>query len=463
MGPVRLAEAIASAEPGVGEAALAAVPLAHGGMLADRRGHGADRGRGPAPGGGCGGGARARCSTGRCRPRWKTGTCRPTWSRARARRCGRSPGARMRRADAAGGAGRRRGGRAELRRRRGPGAARARPRRRRCGGRRCGRRRRARRAPLCATHRRRRSKRQRGGGRGGVPARGAHHRAGKVEPPPAPGDRGGARRWPRRPRRRPRTPSRCSTAWPAAGTPQIARCWTSCSGGRRRRCAIAPSSSACGPRRESRDGRRDAGRRPRRAADDGGARLASGARRVSALTMLSRLLGLVREQIFAVTLGAGVYSDAFLAAFRIPNLLRDLFAEGALSTAFVPTYVATLRQQSRPAAFALANRVMSTLTIYLGAGRAGRDAVPRPGRAPGRHRVLAGEGGAVRDAGADHDAVPAGDLAGGGGDGRAQRRGEVHRARAGVVDVQPRRDHRRRRGLAVGPVAARGGHRPGRR
>jgi putative peptidoglycan lipid II flippase len=82
--------------------------------------------------------------------------------------------------------------------------------------------------------------------------------------------------------------------------------------------------------------------------------------------MLSRLLGLVREQVFAITLGAGVYSDAFLAAFRIPNLLRDLFAEGALSTAFVPTYIATLRQKSREAAFALANRVMSTLTIYLG-------------------------------------------------------------------------------------------------
>ncbi|HVV49763.1 MAG TPA: murein biosynthesis integral membrane protein MurJ [Polyangia bacterium] len=102
-------------------------------------------------------------------------------------------------------------------------------------------------------------------------------------------------------------------------------------------------------------------------AERGSERLASGARRVSALTMLSRLLGLAREQIFALTLGAGIYSDAFLAAFRIPNLLRDLFAEGALSTAFVPTYVATLRRDGRPAAQALANRVMSTLTIYLGA------------------------------------------------------------------------------------------------
>jgi putative peptidoglycan lipid II flippase len=93
--------------------------------------------------------------------------------------------------------------------------------------------------------------------------------------------------------------------------------------------------------------------------------MARGARRVSLLTMLSRLLGLVREQVFALTLGAGANSDAFLAAFRIPNLLRDLFGEGALSTAFVPTYVSTLRNQSRTAAYALANRVMSTLTIYL--------------------------------------------------------------------------------------------------
>ena len=94
--------------------------------------------------------------------------------------------------------------------------------------------------------------------------------------------------------------------------------------------------------------------------------MARGARRVSVLTMLSRVLGLVREQIFALTLGAGAYSDAFLAAFRIPNLLRDLFAEGALSTAFVPTYVKTLKQDGRGAAYALSNRVLTTLTLYLG-------------------------------------------------------------------------------------------------
>ena len=47
---------------------------------------------------------------------------------------------------------------------------------------------------------------------------------------------------------------------------------------------------------------------------------------------MSRVLGLVREQVQSYYFGAGFVTDAFLAAFRIPNLLRDLFAEGALST-----------------------------------------------------------------------------------------------------------------------------------
>ena len=109
-----------------------------------------------------------------------------------------------------------------------------------------------------------------------------------------------------------------------------------------------------------------------------GDRLASGARRVSALTMLSRVLGLVREQVFAGTLGASAVSDAFLAAFRIPNLLRDLFAEGALSTAFVPTYVATLRGKSRAEAYALANRVLSTLTLSSARSRCSGCCFPGP-------------------------------------------------------------------------------------
>ena len=71
---------------------------------------------------------------------------------------------------------------------------------------------------------------------------------------------------------------------------------------------------------------------------------------ISMATMLSRVLGLVREQLFAALLGATAMADAFVAAFRIPNLLRDLFAEGALSQAFVPTFKGELRKRRRRAA-----------------------------------------------------------------------------------------------------------------
>ncbi len=56
-------------------------------------------------------------------------------------------------------------------------------------------------------------------------------------------------------------------------------------------------------------------------------------------TFCSRILGLVREQVMAAYFGASGLTDAFLVAYRIPNLLRDLFAEGAFSSAFVPTFV----------------------------------------------------------------------------------------------------------------------------
>src|SRR5947207_2899670 len=76
---------------------------------------------------------------------------------------------------------------------------------------------------------------------------------------------------------------------------------------------------------------------------------------ISAATFLSRVLGLVREQAFAALLGAGVYGDAFTMAFRLPNLLRDLFAEGALSAAFQPVFVQHLKKGGRAEAYRLAN------------------------------------------------------------------------------------------------------------
>ena len=57
---------------------------------------------------------------------------------------------------------------------------------------------------------------------------------------------------------------------------------------------------------------------------------------VSGMTMVSRVTGLIRENLTARIFGASVATDAFFVAFRIPNLLRRLFAEGAFSQAFVP-------------------------------------------------------------------------------------------------------------------------------
>ena len=57
---------------------------------------------------------------------------------------------------------------------------------------------------------------------------------------------------------------------------------------------------------------------------------------VGSMTFLSRVLGFVRDTLIARVFGAGVYTDAFFVAFKIPNLLRRLFAEGAFSQAFVP-------------------------------------------------------------------------------------------------------------------------------
>lgn len=96
-------------------------------------------------------------------------------------------------------------------------------------------------------------------------------------------------------------------------------------------------------------------------------KLARAAGLISAATMLSRVLGLVREQLFAALFGASMFADAFNVAFRIPNLLRDLFAEGALAQAFVPTFKSSLKRDGRQAAYELGNRVAGTLLAVIGA------------------------------------------------------------------------------------------------
>lgn len=87
---------------------------------------------------------------------------------------------------------------------------------------------------------------------------------------------------------------------------------------------------------------------------------------VSVATLLSRLLGLLREQLFAALLGASSLADAFVAAFRLPNLLRDLLADGALSTALVPAFRARLARDGAAAAHRLATLVACNLAVLVG-------------------------------------------------------------------------------------------------
>jgi putative peptidoglycan lipid II flippase len=81
--------------------------------------------------------------------------------------------------------------------------------------------------------------------------------------------------------------------------------------------------------------------------------------------MFSRVLGLIREQIFAALFGAGYAYDSFVVAFRIPNLLRDLFGEGALSAAFVSVFSDYDANRSQQDTWRLASNVLCFFTIAL--------------------------------------------------------------------------------------------------
>ncbi len=82
-------------------------------------------------------------------------------------------------------------------------------------------------------------------------------------------------------------------------------------------------------------------------------------------TMLSRIMGMVRDMVVARLFGAGFATDAFIAAFQIPNMLRRFFAEGALISAFVPTFSHTLTQRGEKEARDLANTCFTLLTVVM--------------------------------------------------------------------------------------------------
>ena len=100
--------------------------------------------------------------------------------------------------------------------------------------------------------------------------------------------------------------------------------------------------------------------------EGGHPRLARSAGVFGLATITSRILGLVRDQVLAFYFGAGDATDAFRVAIRIPNLVRDLFAEGAMSAAFVPTFTRQLTLHGRERAWHLASSVINALLLVTG-------------------------------------------------------------------------------------------------
>ncbi len=87
--------------------------------------------------------------------------------------------------------------------------------------------------------------------------------------------------------------------------------------------------------------------------------------KVSSMTMVSRVLGFVRDTIIARTFGAGMATDAFFVAFKLPNLLRRIFAEGAFSQAFVPILAEYKETRSKEATVAFIQHIAGMLTFVL--------------------------------------------------------------------------------------------------
>lgn len=98
----------------------------------------------------------------------------------------------------------------------------------------------------------------------------------------------------------------------------------------------------------------------------GGDGLTRSAGIVGLATLTSRVLGLVRDQALAYRFGAGDRMDAFFVALRIPNLLRELFAEGAMNAAFVPVFTRRLTREGREAAWRLGAQLINALAVVTG-------------------------------------------------------------------------------------------------
>src|SRR6058998_3220917 len=96
-------------------------------------------------------------------------------------------------------------------------------------------------------------------------------------------------------------------------------------------------------------------------------RLVRSASVITPLTLTSRVTGYVRDKVIALTLGAGTRSDAFFVAFRIPNMLREIVGEGAMSSAFIPVYAEVSHGRSEEEARAFVGRALGSFALILAA------------------------------------------------------------------------------------------------
>ena len=160
---------------------------------------------------------------------------------------------------------------------------------------------------------------------------------------------------------------------------------------------------------------------------------------VGGYTLLSRVTGLLRDMVYSRMFGAGVLMDAFLVAFKIPNFMRRLFAEGAFSQAFVPVVSEYKVRSTHDEVRELVDGAAGTLASFLALVTVVGDRRGAAPRAAVRARVSRG-GGEVRSHGRDAALdvpVPALHLARGARGRRAQQLRPVRRARVHLDAAQP--------------------------
>src|SRR6185295_14213726 len=86
---------------------------------------------------------------------------------------------------------------------------------------------------------------------------------------------------------------------------------------------------------------------------------------IGALTIISRVFGYIRDSRIAFLLGAGTAADAYTTAYRIPNLLRRLVGEGAVSAAFIPVFSRYVAEKKNKDAWEFANTMLTMITVFL--------------------------------------------------------------------------------------------------